>query len=493
MKAARTLRARIFLAVVAPAVGVLAVSLAVTYVQVRQDRLDDVDRTLQAHAFALAGLAEFGPAGWSMEVDLDQAVQSDLVRSVARWRLQVFPCGEVLAQSRPLWHAPCVAPALPTPTVLRDDDLPALRTATAETVETAQGPLRAWSGVFAARRDRDGLPPSGTASVASPAGEAGLVQLMVAQDLAPLTADLRRLLLDMLLVGFALLGAAIAVALVLARSLARPVEAMAAAAEAFRTPERDVFVAPGGGSTELEALGDALHAAFARVHDAFARERRFTSDAAHELRTPLSAIRTRCEVALTRDRAPAEWRAVVTDALAMAIRLQDIVEGLLVLARTDGTARAHVRELAIATLLDDVLDGLAPEARRLVHTSARPDLTVHGDPVLLTQAVSNLVTNAVAHTPDGARVSVTAQEVAGGVRIAVADDGPGIPGDVLPRVFDRFFRVDDARHRAAGGAGLGLSIARTIVEHHGGTLDATSTPGRGSVFTIELPDAAGRG
>jgi two-component system, OmpR family, sensor histidine kinase CiaH len=225
------------------------------------------------------------------------------------------------------------------------------------------------------------------------------------------------------------------------------------------------------------------------IDAAFDQMRRFMSDAAHELKTPVAVLRARAEVALQRPRPPEEYQEVLGDIAAETGRLGGLVENMLLLARADAGEWPVHRE---RVFLDDVLLDAASSAQALgerkgvrVDVGALEESAVEGDPVLLQQLVMILLDNAVAFTPVDGRVTVSTRRDGAWCVLAVEDTGAGIAPGALPHVFDRFFRGDAARRR--GGAGLGLAIARWIVETHGGRIAATSEVGRGTTFTVRLP------
>jgi heavy metal sensor kinase len=229
-----------------------------------------------------------------------------------------------------------------------------------------------------------------------------------------------------------------------------------------------------------------------RLEDSFRRQRRFTADASHELRTPLTAIKGQVEVALERDRDAESYREVLRSVNADTDRMIRLVGSLLTLARADaGQVALHREDVELGGVVRNALDHVRPEAER-----AGVSLTLDGvrhvrvkvDTDLVLQLVLNLLDNAVKYTGDGkGLVAVSWREAGSFAELSVTDNGPGIPAEHLPRIFDRFYRVDKARSRADGGAGLGLSISRWIAEAHGGAIRVESVEGEGSRFTVSLP------
>ena len=224
----------------------------------------------------------------------------------------------------------------------------------------------------------------------------------------------------------------------------------------------------------------------------FDQLRRFTADASHELRTPLTAMRSVGEVALQDQRSPAEYRDVIGSRLEEVDRLTRLSEGLLVLSRGDA-GHALLRKEAIS--LVHVTKGaaasveiLAEEKHQQIEIQGDENLFVSADRLILRQAIVNLLDNAIKYSPPESRILVRVEPGADGeVFLEVIDQGTGNPGEHQPYVFDRFYRVDKARTREWGGAGLGLSITRWAIEAHGGEISLKSEEGRGSKFRISLP------
>lgn len=299
------------------------------------------------------------------------------------------------------------------------------------------------------------------------------------------------------MVGFAwLLGvlvlAGIALAAWLARAVTRrglrPLADMAAAAGHIHATQLHERLAPAGWPDELRALATAFDAMLARLDESFTRLSQFSADLAHELRTPLFNLRGEAEIALTQARTPEAYREVLASSLEELDRLSRMMESLLFLARAEQPHTRVTRQTldahAEAEVVRDFHEAAAEEqgVRLIVEGAARVD----AEPAMLRRALTNLVTNALAHTPRGGTVTVRVAGQNGGTVFTVTDTGPGIAPEHLPRIFDRFYRADPAR---GGGAGLGLSIAKSIAELHGGTLTAASGPG--ATFTLMLPLAAG--
>jgi heavy metal sensor kinase len=255
---------------------------------------------------------------------------------------------------------------------------------------------------------------------------------------------------------------------------------------------RRLDVAPTG--DELARLSETLNEMIARLEDAFQRITRFTADASHELRTPLAVMRTTAEVALRAPASAHEERAALEQIVAEIERTSQIVENLLLIARADsGIAVLRKQYVDVVDAVRDAcsqaevlarVKGLALQARL-----PNEQLPVHGDRDALRRLFLILLDNAVKYTPADGTVEISVQRNGGLVRATVRDTGVGIAAEHLPHVFERFYRVDRARSRAEGGAGLGLAIGRWIAETHGGNLRAESEEQRGSTFYVELPAA----
>ncbi len=237
-------------------------------------------------------------------------------------------------------------------------------------------------------------------------------------------------------------------------------------------------------ASELRTVADAFNHMLDRLEDAFARQRRFVSDASHELRSPLTAIRGQLEV-LARSDAPdaAEVKRVEALVLAEMARVERLVEDLLALARLDEGVGPSPRELAADSFLRELIT--ATDER--VEIGGITEGTLRADPDLIAQVLRNLIENARRHAGSSGRVSVSSAAVPGGLRVDVDDDGPGIAAAERERVFDRFHRSEAGRDRASGGSGLGLGIARSILASHNGRIWVEDSPLGGARVSFELP------
>ncbi|HVH69198.1 MAG TPA: ATP-binding protein [Gemmatimonadales bacterium] len=245
---------------------------------------------------------------------------------------------------------------------------------------------------------------------------------------------------------------------------------------------------------ELGRLAETLNQMMTRLERSFAALRRFTADASHELKTPLTVLRAGVERAITTPNLPQDTLAVLEETLQEIKRMTELVDALLTLARADeGIAPLHREPVDLRDIVKEVQETgelLAEEAgvTMEVATPAEP-IVVSVDASRIRQLILNLVTNAVKYTPAGGSVRMQLGAANGRVALSIADTGIGIaPGD-LPHIFDRFWRADSARTRTGErpGAGLGLAICKWIAEAHGGRIDVVSRPGRGTTFTVTLP------
>ena len=240
---------------------------------------------------------------------------------------------------------------------------------------------------------------------------------------------------------------------------------------------------------ELGDVANVLNETFARLEGAFARQKQFTADASHELRTPVSLILAHAQGALLHEHSPGEYREALADCAQAAQRMKTLLESLLDFARFDADAEPIQREpcdLAALTRDCTALHRPLADAKRLRLEFDLQPTPCHADPARLTQVITNLLTNAIRVTPaDGTITLRTRQD--GSARFTISDTGSGIAPDQLPHIFERFRRVDASRTRATGGTGLGLAICKAIVEAHGGSIAVESEIAKGSTFTVLLP------
>jgi signal transduction histidine kinase len=301
------------------------------------------------------------------------------------------------------------------------------------------------------------------------------------------------LMAPLLWAGLVALVLSTLLALLLGRSVARPLRQVADAAEALAQGETGTRV-PVAGPAEVRVLARTFNDMADEVEAAQRSQRDFVANVSHEMKTPLTSIQGFSQAVM--DGTATEPAAVTRAASVIheeAKRMRRMVDDLLILARFDAGQVEMVHELVeVGPLLRGCVEKLAPQAERAdvaLEIDRLEDLSVLGDADHLGQVFTNLLDNAVAHTSSGGRVTVAARGRAERVaEVTVTDTGAGIPSDDLQRIFERFYRADKARRRTAG-AGLGLAIAKEIVAAHGGTIAAQSVVGLGSKFTVRLPVA----
>jgi two-component system OmpR family sensor kinase len=281
----------------------------------------------------------------------------------------------------------------------------------------------------------------------------------------------------------------------LARKSLAPVVVMAMQAQNMGAQNLQGRLAVPNRRDELGQLALSFNQLLERLEQTFERQRRFISDASHELRTPVAILRGETDVTLSRpDRSPEEYRESLAILRDESQRLMHIIEDLFTLTRADaGQYPIALREFYLDELTVEVLH----QARSLVipkqivlTSGIEPDLLFRGDEALLRRLLLNLLENAIKYTPVGGAIHLKAGKEANQIFVSVTDSGPGIPPDLHERIFERFFRVDKARARAendTGGAGLGLSIARWIAEAHNGRLVVSRSDLTGSTFTASFP------
>ncbi|MGE3310404.1 MAG: sensor histidine kinase [Limisphaerales bacterium] len=319
-------------------------------------------------------------------------------------------------------------------------------------------------------------------------GESIVAGRFIAADLA----GLRRYALWLGTAGFAVLALGLGGAWGLTTRAIRPIEDIAGAARRISDGNLAERISVSDTDSEIGRLAGILNGTFARLEAAFAQQKQFTADASHELRTPISVILAETQATLARERSAAEYRETVETCLDAAQQMRRLTQSLLELARFDAGQEPLERvEFDVSERLRACVHLVEPlAAPRGIRFQLDLDLeaaTAHGDPDRLCQVFINLLTNAVHYNRDGGHVRVTTRNEGARVVISVSDTGRGIdPGDI-PHLFKRFYRGDKARRSANGQSGLGLAIAKAIVDAHQGTLEVASEPGSGTTFTVSLP------
>jgi signal transduction histidine kinase len=324
--------------------------------------------------------------------------------------------------------------------------------------------------------------------------------LVVGLAPAPVESTLARLGLTLAGLSAIIWGAAAVAGRRLCLRALSPLSRMPKAATAMTAADLGQRLPAPGTGDELDELWrafndllDRLHEAFLRLHEAFDRQQQFAGDASHQLRTPLAALLGQVQVALRRDRSAEEYRRALERVQAEGVRLRQIVESLLLLAQSEG-ARPEFEEIDLGAWAIDHLrrwssHPRAPDLRPIIDDAGPLVVRVH--PPLLSQLVDNLLENACKYSAPGTPVVVRLWREGGSVALGVDDRGCGVAADELANVFDPFFRGEQARRQGHAGVGLGLAVSRRIAANFGGTLEARSEPGVGSLFILRLPVASG--
>jgi heavy metal sensor kinase len=325
----------------------------------------------------------------------------------------------------------------------------------------------------------------------------------VGVSFAPIEADIQRLTAQIAMIGLVAILLTPIGAFFLAGRATQPIATIIDTARKMQPQSLRERLPSRGTRDELDRLADTINGLLDRIHAYINRNREFTSNAAHELRSPLAAIRSSLEVALDTDRSIDVYKSLLADVLEQCEELSNLVNQLLTLSETDaGLALGAEESVDLAELVErsvQMFQGVADVTGvRLTLVPANGETRVRGQTSRLRQVVNNLIDNAIKFTPPGGHVTVRlgASHSNGRVLLSVADTGEGIAPADLPHIFERFYRADRSRRRTDGprGTGLGLSICEAIVQSHGGELTVHSELARGSTFTVSLPmdSVAGR-
>jgi heavy metal sensor kinase len=323
-------------------------------------------------------------------------------------------------------------------------------------------------------------------------GNQGAV-VLVGQSLAGLRADLWSTVLGFAAAGIVALALALLGGGFLAGRALAPIGRIAQTAEAMSESNLGLRIDINRTEDELGRVAVALNRAFDRLQQAFERQTRFTADASHELRTPLASMLAELEWAQARPRSDAEYRHALEICTKAAERMRSVVESLLTLARADADPTPLRQEpVNLAALAHETVASVRPIAasRGVTIEVSGDSAIVSGDAHRLRELISNLVLNAVQHNHPGGTVTCSISVANGTTSLEVADSGPGIDPQDLPHIFERFYRANKARSRAAGGVGLGLAISKWIADSHGARIRCESRKGRGSSFTVDFPTSA---
>ncbi len=316
------------------------------------------------------------------------------------------------------------------------------------------------------------------------------VLVLVGRDLADLSRETWSMTVTLLATGGAILALSVINGWLLVGRALAPIERINATAERMIQGDLDARIPVEQVETDLGQVARALNDAFDRLRSSIDRQRRFTADASHELRTPIATISTEVQWALSRERSADAYRESLEVCSRAAVRMQSTVERLLALARTDDSlpARAAV-DVDLDELARHVVDDVRPlaESRNVQLTRTGQAAIVHGHADELREALTNVVVNAIRYNVEGGSVTVSVAHDEREAQVRVTDTGVGIAAGDLPSIFDPFFRADSSRSHDAGGAGLGLTLTKAIVERHRGRISCESAVGRGTTMTIALP------
>lgn len=458
----KSVRVRLTLWYAGALAGILVLYAAGVYLFLRQNLYAELDRQLHD---------DFEVAEEALERDADGGIRRRVHRNTHDDHEEQTPRAlEVWSRDgRLLFRAGPEEVRPPQPDVARDGGVEA------GTVDSPSGaPLRVRAALYLV------------------GGETVLIR--VARSEARLRHELGEFLGGMALgLPLAVVLACVGGYLLAGRALA-PVGRMAARARTITADRLAERLPVDNPDDELGQLGTVFNDTLARLERSFETLRRFTADAAHELRTPLTALKSVGEVGLRDSENEAACREVVGSMLEEADRLARLVDTLLVLTRADShRVDLHRERLDLAAFAREIvalLEVLAEERSQSITIEGEQDVFALVDPLVVRQALINVLDNAIKYSPRDARIRVVVSRAGAEARLEVIDRGPGISAEHRDRVFERFYRVDKARSRETGGIGLGLSIARWAVEANGGTIELESEVGEGSCFRIRLPLAA---
>lgn len=272
----------------------------------------------------------------------------------------------------------------------------------------------------------------------------------------------------------------------------RPISSIRHTARAISEGHLEGRISIQNAESELGQLSKVLNDTFERLEASFSQQVRFTADASHELRTPISVIRSKTQLALSRERSPEEYREAIHVCQRSAERMGELVESLLELARIDsGEAKTESTPFDILNVILESVELVQAMAKESGITLVVPEQScqVMGVSMWTQQVITNLLVNAIRYCPETEEIQIEIDQSSSSATVTIRDFGPGIPSADLPHLFERFFRVDRARSRTQGGSGLGLSISRSLMEAQEGSIEAQSTIGKGSQFSISLPIA----
>jgi two-component system OmpR family sensor kinase len=457
----RSFHTRIVLAFVGVNLAIVLLFAVILSLSLSKKVRSHLDEDLLATARTQIGLddATRPPGGLHAPIDLPRVVRPQPGRVIAI----IDGNGQVIDRAGP--HPEASLPVFATTLEFITDAHPAFRTAR-----------------FAGRWFRFVSYP-----IPGPLGLGGVILVGTSQeelgDLLPSVFQLT------LMVGLASIVLSGLLGWLLARWVLSPIEEIALTARQVGEHNLTARIPELGRGDELSALTASLNAMLDRLGGTLAAQRQFLSDASHEIRTPLTILKGHLEVTLRRPRQAAEYRECLETLAAEVTHLEGLVRNLLWIARSEAAGvELDLAEVEIDPWLAEVV---GRHAKAVEERGGHLVLELHSgvhraiDPDRLRQVIDNLLANGIRFTPAGGKLRVTCQDD-GGLTIAVEDAGPGIAPAEREAIFGRFYRVDDARNRASGGAGLGLAIARDIARAHGGDLWVEGAPAGGSRFVLRL-------
>jgi heavy metal sensor kinase len=287
------------------------------------------------------------------------------------------------------------------------------------------------------------------------------------------------------------LAASVVFGYLLTKRSLKPVTDISSTAATLGSDDLSLRLPLPNANDELRRLASTFNDMLDRLDDAFKRLRRFTGDVSHELRTPLAVLRGEAEFALRKERSAEDYRSSLRTIVQEANNMTTIIEELLLLARAESKAVAmswmDCSTVEFVTDLVNVAQPVYDQKHVRLQVINRAGSRFLGNPGYLTLALKNILINAAKHSASGASVEFEIKQEAGGMIFAITDFGEGIPAESIPYIFDPFYRADTARNRAAGGTGIGLSLAMALVKLHNGTISVRSRQGEGASFTVKIP------
>ncbi len=314
--------------------------------------------------------------------------------------------------------------------------------------------------------------------------------IVVGRDIHRQIDRLSASLVQLITAGVAVLGLGLAGGWWMSGRAIQPIAQISATASQITASNLSQRIDTSTMDQELQALGGILNSMLLRLQDAFQQQSQFTADASHELRTPLAVILSHCELALNRPRSVEDFRQTIVTCQTAGLRMRTLVEDLLTLARADaGKLEIQNSAVDLHAIANDVAAMLAATAtqRQVTLNVAGNPVHCSGDATRLSQVLTNLVSNAIHYNQTAGKVVITISQDGQEAVLSVRDTGCGIPAEAIPHLFDRFYRVDQARSRQSGDSGLGLAICKSIVDAHGGRLTVDSKLDEGSTFEVRLP------